>query len=123
MSERQLRFGAVAGLRDGWAMSGTIAELVHERAGARSMIHVLCYIGLWGRYVDTIGHEPPSVLNMAQTLDVPQRTLARWSHLFADAFPELDSPTALWDLARPQIEHVEDVPAEVLAVELGAVKP
>jgi hypothetical protein len=118
-----MRLGLSDGLRDGWAASGTVAELVRERTdGALPMLHVLTYVGLWGRFTEANGRHPRSVLELSKAMKVSQKTLWRWERRFAESFPELDSPAPLWERVRARVSADVDLDPDVLAVQVGAVQ-
>jgi hypothetical protein len=123
MKEQQMKLGLADGLRDGWAVSGmTLAEVVEERTdGVLGMVNLLTYIALWGRFVELVGREPVSRLELSTSMRVPNKTLWRWAELFADSFPELESPAPLWELVRGKLSDDLNRSPAVLAVKLGAV--
>lgn len=117
----QLRLGLREALTDGWAVTNsTIADLVHERTSGIGLFYVLLYCALWGRYREMNGEPPPSNRQLALMFDMKPRTVDRYRDRFDAAFPELDSPEALWLAAQGQVDS--DADPEVVAFILGSVR-
>jgi hypothetical protein len=102
----------------------TLAQLVTSRepnlAGA---IFLLAYITAWGVHVETHeGQWPRSTRHLAQSGDIPERTLHRWAERFQAVFPEYDSPKELWMAIRDQVGAVQGLDPIALALSIGAAE-
>lgn len=99
----------------------TMGDLLYARCdGFMDMAAVTTFIALFGRFVEDLGREPQSLVELSEWVGPrPSRaTLDRYQKRFRAAFPEYASPAVLWSQARPQVKGKN---AAVVASQIGAV--
>lgn len=95
---------------------GSLAEVLAERVGFRSMIKVLTFIVSWGTVYEDLGREP-SIEEFADWWKSSRAKAFRDQQLFRKAMPEFDTPTLLWERARAHV----DASNQAAPVLLGAL--
>lgn len=66
------------------------------------------FIWSWGDAIEKLGRAPESVEEYADTVGASYATAYREQKLFREALPGQDTPTAIWNQAKRQVQEVRD---------------